>query len=100
MLRRAAAALARPSPPPLLLRSFSSSPPPAPSKPASPHDHNLSVFGDDPASAFKDKTDIEIARAWLVFRLCSIKPIVDNAPQLLKLSRQASGGVKGLGFRF
>jgi hypothetical protein len=42
----------------------------------------------DPSVAFKDKSDIEIARAWLVFRLCAIRPVVENAAQLLNLSRQ------------
>jgi hypothetical protein len=44
---------------------------------------------EDPSIAFKDKSDLEIARAWLVFRLCASKTVVNNAPQLLKLSRHA-----------
>jgi hypothetical protein len=83
-MRRAVAALA--SNANFLPRHFSASPasthhsPPPPASPSS-------TFIEDPAVAFKDKTDIEIARAWLVFRLCAIRPVVENASQLLKLSR-------------
>jgi hypothetical protein len=82
MLRRAATAIGRPHhsiASRFLVTSIQHSPLPPPN-------HSATLV-EDPSVAFKDKSDLEIARAWLVFRLCAIKPVVDNAPQLLKLSR-------------
>lgn len=85
MLRLAAAALSRPRPN-SISRCLATAAPQTPPPPA--HKYAPTLV-EDPSVAFKDKSDLEIARAWLVFRLCAIKPVVDNAPQLLKLSRHA-----------
>jgi hypothetical protein len=86
MLRRAAATIGRP-PSHLALRYLSTPIPSSSSSSPVPAQHHSATLVEDPSVAFKDKSDLEIARAWFVFRLCAIKPVVDNAPQLLKLSR-------------
>lgn len=45
----------------------------------------------DAQAAFESKTTFELLRAWLVFRLCGVKPLVSNAKPLLQMSRRFLG---------
>lgn len=46
---------------------------------------------DDPTAAFATRTTPELLRAYLVLRLCMVKPLVRNAEALLSLSRRVLG---------
>ena len=46
---------------------------------------------DDVTHSFKSKTDAELLRALLVFRVCTIRPIVRHADSLLSLSQSVLG---------
>jgi len=45
----------------------------------------------DHRAAFKSKTTWEVLRAYIVFNLCSIKPLVDNNEALMKLGKGVLG---------
>jgi len=45
----------------------------------------------DHKAAFKSKTTWQVLRAYLVFNLCSIKPLVDNNEALMKLGKAVLG---------
>lgn len=49
-----------------------------PNVPANPQRDPLDVSFNDPIAAFKSKTTWELIRAYLVYTVCSIEPVVEN----------------------
>ncbi|XP_011187574.2 proline dehydrogenase 1, mitochondrial isoform X3 [Zeugodacus cucurbitae] len=62
-----------------------------PNVPANPQRDPLDVSFNDPIAAFKSKTTWELIRAYLVYTVCSIEPVVENNLKLMKIANTLLG---------
>ncbi|XP_015608747.1 proline dehydrogenase 1, mitochondrial isoform X2 [Cephus cinctus] len=75
-------------------RGYSSSTSPAETngaKPAPRQIDPLDLNFNDPVASFKSKTTKELIRAYIVYQICSIGPIVENNMKLMKLANAILG---------
>ncbi|XP_053950137.1 proline dehydrogenase 1, mitochondrial isoform X1 [Anastrepha ludens] len=66
-------------------------PPQQPDVPVNPQRDPLDVSFNDPLAAFKSKTTWELIRAYLVYTVCSIEPVVENNLKLMKIANTLLG---------
>ncbi|XP_054727685.1 proline dehydrogenase 1, mitochondrial isoform X4 [Anastrepha obliqua] len=66
-------------------------PPQQPDVPVNPQRDPLDVSFNDPLAAFKSKTTWELIRAYLVYTVCSIEPVVENNLKIMKITRALIG---------
>nr|XP_036227852.1 proline dehydrogenase 1, mitochondrial isoform X7 [Bactrocera oleae]XP_036227853.1 proline dehydrogenase 1, mitochondrial isoform X7 [Bactrocera oleae] len=62
-----------------------------PNVPANPQRDPLDVSFNDPIASFKSKTTWELIRAYLVYTVCSIEPVVENNLKLMKIANTLLG---------
>nr|XP_036227854.1 proline dehydrogenase 1, mitochondrial isoform X8 [Bactrocera oleae] len=62
-----------------------------PNVPANPQRDPLDVSFNDPIASFKSKTTWELIRAYLVYTVCSIEPVVENNLKIMKITRALIG---------
>ncbi|XP_004536697.1 proline dehydrogenase 1, mitochondrial isoform X2 [Ceratitis capitata] len=62
-----------------------------PNVPVNPQRDPLDVGFNDPIAAFKSKTTWELIRAYLVYTVCSIEPVVENNLKIMKITRALIG---------
>ncbi|XP_018802978.1 PREDICTED: proline dehydrogenase 1, mitochondrial isoform X2 [Bactrocera latifrons] len=62
-----------------------------PNVPVNPQRDPLDVSFNDPVAAFKSKTTWELIRAYLVYTVCSIEPVVENNLKIMKITRALIG---------
>lgn len=70
--------------------------PPTPNVPENPQRDPLDVSFNDPVAAFKSKTTWELARAYLVYMICSSEKLVEHN---MKVSSRFSNSYKKLSLR-
>ncbi|XP_067638840.1 proline dehydrogenase 1, mitochondrial isoform X1 [Eurosta solidaginis] len=62
-----------------------------PNVPVNPQRDPLDVSFNDPVAAFKSKTTWELIRAYLVYTVCSIEPVVENNLKIMKFFNTVLG---------